>query len=75
MTVSGTVVSLAPGGSDVVVGGSTEALAPYITAGFGGGPNGTGGVKAFEGVAEGRVRWGPVGLVWMLGVGVWVGLG
>lgn len=57
VTVGGTRVSLAAGESDVVVGSSTEALAPYITAGFGAGANGTTPL-AFRGGAEGR-GWGP----------------
>lgn len=73
VTVSGTEVSLAAGESDVVVGSSTEALAPWITAGFGAGPNGTAGLT-FEGGAGGRLGWGwgcwDVGLVWIVGVGV-----
>lgn len=41
ITVSGTTISLAPDGSDVVVGTKTEGLGPYITAGFRSGSNGT----------------------------------
>lgn len=73
MTVSGTAVSLAAGMSDVVVGSSTEALGPYITAAFGSGGVGNGtGVQGFatggvEGRGRGRVR------VWMVGVGMVVG--
>lgn len=68
MTVSGTVVSLAAGESDVVVGTSTETLAPYISAGFGAGPNGTTAQK-LTGGAEGMSGWrwrevGLAGLVW-----------
>lgn len=74
MTVSGTEVSLAAGGSDVVVGSSTEALAPYITAGFGSGVNGT-TAQGFTGGAGGKSAWGwgwrGVGLVG-LGVVVWL---
>ena len=74
MTVGGTEVSLAVGGSDVVVGTSTEPLAPYITAGFGTGltANGT-AAGAFAGSAGGRGRfgWREVGLV-VLGMGVGV---
>lgn len=73
MTVSGTEISLAAGESDVVVGSSTEALAPYITAGFGTGVNGTPS-QIFAGSAEGGIRWRwswrEVGLVWMVGMGV-----
>lgn len=75
MTVSGTRVSLAAGESDVVVGSSTEALAPYITAGFGKGVNGTDGnsLQAFTGGADGR-RWWKWGKVWLVGLGVAVWL-
>lgn len=79
MTVSGTEVSLAAGESDVVVGGSTEALGPFITAGFGHGGNGV-GVQVFTGGAGRRWDWGwgrrwrDVGLVWMAGWGAGVGL-
>ena len=77
VTVSGTEVSLAPGESDVVVGSSTEALAPYITAGFGSGVNGT-GPQIFAGSAEARwgrkSGWRAVGLTWMAAVGVAVWL-
>lgn len=69
MTVSGTRVSLAAGESDVVVGSSTEALAPYITAGFGTGTNGT-GVQIFAGGA--KKRFGSVWArreMWMVGFG------
>ena len=71
MTVSGTEVSLAAGESDVVVGTSTEPLAPYITAGFGSGGNGK-TAQIFAGGAEGRgLGWGWRG-IWLvvLGVGV-----
>lgn len=73
MTVSGTEVSLAVGESDIVVGASTEALGPYITAGFGTGANGSVPVIFQTGGARGRCGWGwrGVGVVWM----VWVGLG
>ena len=83
MTVSGTRVSLAAGESDVVVGSSTEALAPYITAGFGKGVNGTDGntLQAFTGAADGMRGWGSNGRrwwkwghVWPLGLGVVVWL-
>lgn len=71
MTVSGTEASLAPGESDVVVGSSTEALAPYITAGFGSGVNGT-TPQIFAGGAEGtrgwRWGWREAWFVWMVGV-------
>ena len=83
MTVSGTRVSLAAGESDVVVGSSTEALAPYITAGFGKGVNGTDGntLQAFTGGADGMSwrgsngwRWWKWGHFWLvvLGVVVWL---
>ena len=51
VTVSGTRVSLEAGDTGVVVGTSTEALGPLITAGLGSGPggNGTSGVKPFTG--------------------------
>ena len=56
MTVSGTRVSLAAAGSDVVIGSSTEALAPYITAGFGTGSNGT-ELQVFVGGAKRTWDW------------------
>ena len=70
MTVSGTKISLAAGESDVVIGSSTEPLAPYITAGFGGGADGKTG-QIFVGGAEGGFRWGWRG-IWLvvLGVGI-----
>lgn len=72
VTVSGTKVSLAAGGSDVVVGSSTEALAPYITAGFGSGTNGM-TLQTFRGGAEGKSGWGWGRRdVWLVGVGVGV---
>ena len=79
MTVSGTRVSLAAGESDIIVGSSTEALAPYITAGFGKGVNGTDGntLQAFTGGAYGIRSWGSNGgrrwkwgQVWLVGLGV-----
>ena len=75
MTVSGTAISLARGSSDVIVGGSTEALGPYITAGFGkGAGNGSVGV-AFEGGTGGRggCGWSGVGVMWTVWmvVGLW----
>lgn len=62
-------MSLAAGESDVVLGSSTEALAPYITAGFGTGSNGT-GVQIFTGDAKKRLGsgWGRREL-WMVGLG------
>ena len=73
--MSGTRVSLAAGESDVVVGSSTEALAPYITAGFGNGVNGTDGntLQAFTGGADGMRGW-KWGQVWLVGVSVIVWL-
>lgn len=79
VTVGGTEVSLAAAGSDVVIGSSTEALAPHISAGLvGNGANGT-GVQVFTGDAD--VRWGRGWswvwswrwvLVWMVGAAaVW----
>ncbi len=70
ITVSGTRVSLAAGESDVVIGSSTEALAPYITAGFGVGTNGS-GVQVFAGGAEGKCGWGwkVIGMVGLVGLG------
>lgn len=72
MTVSGTRVSLAAGESDVVVGSSTEALAPYITAGFRTGTTGTKGtgVQIFTDGAKKRFGsgWGRRE-VWMVGLG------
>lgn len=70
MTVSGTAISLAAGESDVVIGGSTEKLAPYITAGFGSGANGT-TAGGFVGGAEGGLGWGWRG-IWLVGL---VGMG
>ena len=52
VTVSGTMISLAPGGSDVAVGAGTKALSANNTAGFVSGPNTT-GVQSFEGSALG----------------------
>ena len=83
VTVSGTRVSLPPaGGTDVIVGTSTEGLGGVIMGGFGGGngnasgtSTGTGAVK-FTGAAEKRCRshvWvhGLVmGIGW--GVGIWL---
>ena len=68
MAVGGTTVSLAASASQVVVGTSTEGLAPYIVGGLGTGPsNGTGAVVPFLGSAErGRRRRG--GLGWMAGL-------
>ncbi len=78
VTVSGTEVSLAAGGGDVVVGTSTEVLAPYISAGFGTGPKGTTTPPlGFTGGAGGRrsglglgLGWREIGLVGL--VGVWL---
>ena len=76
MTVGGAEVSLAAGGSDVVIGSSTEAVEQHITAGFGSGANGTAG-QIFTGDADVRWScgwgwsWGWV-LVWMVGAAaVW----
>lgn len=72
VAVGGTTVSLAPSGTQAVVGTSTEGLAPYIVGGLGTGPNGTGGVVGFLGGAEGRkgrvrgVGWTAAGM--MVGV-------
>ncbi|CAD6578901.1 MAG: hypothetical protein ASARMPREDX12_009012 [Alectoria sarmentosa] len=68
VAVGGTTVSLAASASQVVVGTSTEGLAPYIVGGLGTGPsNGTGAVVPFLGSAErGRRRRG--GLGWMAGL-------
>lgn len=75
MTVSGTEVSLAAGGSDVVVGSSTEALGPYITAGFGSGANGTTGGTFAAGAGGGRGSgWREVWRVGVVGVGIVVAL-
>lgn len=77
VTVSGTEVSLAAGESDVVVGTRTEPLAPYITAGFGSGMNGTTPQIFAEGAAgkrDGRRRgWREIWRL-LLGVGVGVAL-
>lgn len=68
VSVGGTRVSLGTGESDVVVGSSTEALAPYITKGFGSGVNGT-GVQVFTGGAEERLGRRAMWLVWTVGLG------
>ena len=52
ITISGTTVSLAPDGSDVVVGTKTEALGASITAGLHPSSNGT-AVQGFQGKALG----------------------
>ena len=52
ITVSGTKISLASNASDVVVGTSTEALGPSITAKISSSPNGT-EVQTFRGDALG----------------------
>lgn len=70
ITVSGTTISLAPNASDVVVGTSTEALRPTLTAGLGSGANGT-KVQKFRGDALG-VRDGLWGSSLMLLVSVFV---
>ncbi len=67
VAVGGTTVSLAPSATEVVVGTSTEGLAPYIIGGLGTGPNGTGGVVQFTGGAEGmRRRSMSMGLAWVV---------
>ncbi|CAD6575209.1 MAG: hypothetical protein ASARMPREDX12_007148 [Alectoria sarmentosa] len=48
ITVSGTIISIAPHASDVVVGTSTKALTANITAAFSSGPKLTGG-QTFQG--------------------------
>ena len=89
ITVSGTLVSLAPGDTQLVVGSSTEGLAGLITAGFGEGPGGgsggggngngsrSGNVVAFTGGAaeglRGRGEWMAVVVV-LLGMGLGVGM-
>ena len=52
ITISGTSISLAPDGSDVVVGTKTEALGAYITAGLHPSSSGT-AVQDFQGKALG----------------------
>ncbi|CAF9910012.1 MAG: hypothetical protein ALECFALPRED_006132 [Alectoria fallacina] len=52
ITVSGTMISLAPDASDAVVGTSTEALTANIAAAFSSGPKITGG-QTFEGSTSG----------------------
>ena len=52
ITISGTMISLASDGSDVVIGTKTEALGAYITAGFHPGSNRT-TVQDFQGRALG----------------------
>ena len=76
MTVAGSEVSLAAGGSAVVIGSSTDAVAPHITAGFGTGANGT-AVQVLTGDAETRWSfgwcWGWAWrwvLAWMVGAAV-----
>ncbi len=76
VVVSGTEISLAAGESDVVVESSTEALAPYITAGFGTGANGSVSVVFQTGDTRGGWRWGwrgvvSVGIVW-IGMTLWL---
>lgn len=68
VAVGGTTVSLAASASQVVVGTSTEGLAPYIVGGLGTGPsNGTGAVVPFLGGAE-RGKRRRRGLGWMAGL-------
>ena len=57
----------------MVVGTSTEGLAPYIVGGFGTGPNNNGtGTVAFLGGAGRRVGgWEWTWIVWVAGM-VWV---
>ena len=78
--VGGTTVSLAPSGTQAVVGTSTEGLAPYIAGGLGtAGPNGTTGtgVVQFKGGAGVRFRYwdsrylvgiivGITGIMWVV---------
>ena len=52
VTISGITVSLAAGGSDAVVGTSTEALGSYIIAGLGTGSGATASAEAFTGDAQ-----------------------
>ena len=52
VTVSGTKISLAANASDVIVGTSTEALGPSVTAELASGPNGT-EIQKFSGNALG----------------------
>ena len=52
ITVSGSRISLAPNASDLIIGTSTEALGPSVTAKLGSGPNGT-EVQQFTGHALG----------------------
>lgn len=80
VAVGGTTVSLAASATQVVVGTSTEGLAPYIVGGFGTGPNnnsnGTGTVAFLGGAGERvgcwgsgwRWRWlvGVAGVVWVV---------
>lgn len=54
ITASGTPVSLAPGGTQVVVGTSTERLGNYILSGLGAGPTST--VSAFTGAASRQLQ-------------------
>ena len=77
--MGGTTISLAAKPTQVVVGTSTEGLAPYIMGGFGTGSNsnGTAGTVPFLGGAGRREggwgrRWlfgtvgGILGLVWVV---------
>ena len=63
VTVSGTPVSFATGAGtpDVIVGGTTQLLATFITSGIGGGSKATGQVYVAEAP---RVGWGTM---WALG--------
>ena len=68
ITVSGTAISLASDASDVVIGTSTEALGPRLTAGVSSGANGS-NVQIFKGDAPG-VRDG----LWSSSVAMMVGV-
>ena len=52
ITVSGSKISLAPNASDLIIGTSTEALGPSVSANLGSGPKGT-EVQKFTGNALG----------------------
>ena len=78
--VSGTPVSLAPGGTQVVVGTSSVGLGPYIFGGLGarpsGGPgNGTAGtvpsLESADGALKGA-RWSVGALGVLMGLVVWL---
>lgn len=80
ITVSGTIVSLAPGDTAAVVGTSTEGLGALITAGLGSGPgngDGNGTAKSTGGARALGISGITVcleGFLLLLGLGIVVGL-